>query len=159
MSITEHCWCFSACNLGYKADVQGQLWSNAPGYTEESAGPSPEARPSCELQFNSPLPVGTQMVRLTDDKGRNSCLGRDHGNQFDWDAIASGAGDPRAAELLQRVCNRTKWRKSMGKQCTEFPQFTATGTSGRMVGSLGDNLASATVNLVASGQHDMVNTW
>ena len=83
-------------------------------------------------------------------KGRNSCLGRDHGNQFDWDAIASGAGDPRAAELLQRVCNRTKWRKSMGKQCTEFPQFTATAP---VAGWLGRNRQLGGKWTARHGQH------
>ena len=63
---------------------------------------------------------------------------------------------PWRATVLEEVASRTRWRRAaMGRASARtFCQLTANKLVGKgVVGPLGDHLALATINLVASGAH------
>ncbi|CAE7294163.1 unnamed protein product [Symbiodinium natans] len=100
------------------------------------------------------------MVRIATDKtampaAEVKMLGYRHANAFDWGAVARAAGDASAVGALYDACRQTKWRRSVRRPLS----FAATAQSGQVTGPLGEDLATATVNLVASGQHVNVNRW
>ena len=119
------------------------------------------AHPVTELSTDPELPPGTFMITIgvaqempADAVAR---LGRAHAADIDWVAIANHIGFPDLATTLRDVFLNTRWRRFSCKGRFGVTQFTANRAEGRgTVGPLGAHLVHAAINLVAAGDHTIV---
>ena len=137
-------------------EVQGLPWGDP-----EQAHVLPEQAPEeVPLDLNPILHPDTPHVEINPSftPAQIQQIGQAYGHLLDWHNICIYLRCPSQADLLHHVCTTTKWRKApLGQSKTAPPSFIASYLSkGGMCGPLGSNLALATINLVASGKHSLV---
>jgi hypothetical protein len=135
------------------ADQQGAPWG-APVLP----GQAIVDQQSEQLLVNPELPDWVPRVRLhaSTPKEDVAKVLNNGANRVNWLLLANFLKCPSKATVLEEVASRTRWRRAaMGRASARtFCQLTANKLVGKgVVGPLGDHLALATINLVASGAH------